>query len=72
MASDNDDLNIKGYIAHIEQTTPNNVRKGGVCAYIKESLLVRCLSNTYLQECLLLKRQKKIQKELYCFTVSNP
>ena len=30
-------------------------KRGGVCAYIRESLPVRCLSNAYLQECLILE-----------------
>ena len=34
---------------------PNNVKRDGVCAYIRESLPARCLSNTYLQECLILE-----------------
>ena len=52
IASDNDDLNIKGYNLYRD---PNNVKRDGVCTYIRESLPVRCLSNTYLQECLILE-----------------
>ena len=33
----------------------NNVKRGGVCAYVKESLLVRNFSNSYLSECLTLE-----------------
>ena len=51
MASDNDDLNIKVYNLH-RTDHPNNVERGGVCAYIRQSLPVRCLTNAYLQECL--------------------
>ena len=54
IASDNDNLNIKGYNLY-RADHPNNVKRGGVCAYIRESLTVRCLSNAYLQGCLILK-----------------
>ena len=46
IASDNDKLNIKGYNLY-RADNPNNVKRGGVCAYIRESLPVRCLSNAY-------------------------
>ena len=32
---------------------PNNVKRGGVCAYVRESLPARNLSNSYLRECLI-------------------
>ena len=54
VASDNDDLNIIGYNLYTADH-PKNVKRGGVCVYIRESLPVRCLSNTYLQECLILE-----------------
>ena len=54
IASDNDDLNINGYNLY-RINRPNNIKRGGVCAYIRESLPVRCLSSIYLQECLVLK-----------------
>ena len=53
-ASDNDDLNIKGYNLY-RSDHPYNVKRGGVCAYIRKSLPVRCLSSAYLQECLILE-----------------
>ena len=31
---------------------PNNVKRGVVCAYFRESLPVRNFSNSYLNECL--------------------
>ena len=34
---------------------PNNVKRGGVCAYVRETLPVRNFSNSYLSECLTLK-----------------
>ena len=66
--ADNDDLHIKGYklytVGH-----PNNVKRGGVCAYICESVHVRCLSNAFLQDCLILEISIN-KKGLYCFTIS--
>ena len=53
IASDNDDLNIKGY--NLYRADKINVKRGGVCAYIRESLPVRCLSNAYLQKYLILE-----------------
>ena len=53
IAFDNDNLNIKGYNLY-RADHHNHVKKGGASSYIREPLLVRCLSNTYLQECLLL------------------
>ena len=47
IASDNVDLNIKGYNLY-RADHPDNVKRGSVCAYIRESLLVTCFSNTYL------------------------
>ena len=32
---------------------PGNIKRGGVCVYIKESLPVSCLPNPYLEECLI-------------------
>ena len=34
---------------------PNNVKRGGVCAYVRETLPFRSLSNSYLSECLTLE-----------------
>ena len=53
-ASNNDDLNIKGYNLY-RADHPNNAKTGGVCPYIRESLPVKCLSNAYLQECYILE-----------------
>ena len=46
IASDNDKLSIKGYNLYRADHL-NKVKRGGVCAYIRESLPVRCLSNAY-------------------------
>ena len=34
---------------------PNNIKKGGVCAYVRESVPVRNFSNSYLNICLTLE-----------------
>ena len=34
---------------------PNNVKRAGVCAYVRESLPVCNFSNSYLSECLTLE-----------------
>ena len=54
IASDNNELDIKGCNLY-RADHPNNVKRGGVCAYIRESLPVRCFSNTYLQEYFILE-----------------
>ena len=53
IASDNNDLN-QGYNLY-RADHPNNVKIGGVCVYTRESLPVRSLCNTCLQECLMLE-----------------
>ena len=54
IASGKDNLNIKDYNLY-KADHPNNVKRGGACAYNRELLPVRCLSNTYLQECFILE-----------------
>ena len=54
IASNNDHLNIKGYNLY-RANHPSNIKSGGLCVYIRESLPVRCLSNIYLQECFILE-----------------
>ena len=44
---------------------PNNVKRGGVCIYYKESLPVRIINLPYLQEALLLElNDLKIKKNI--------
>ena len=62
IASNNEYLNIKGYKLY-RADHPNNVKRGGICAYIRELLPVWCLSNTYLQESLILKISINIRKD---------
>ena len=54
VSSDNDNLNIDGYKL-VRADHPGNVKRGGVCVYFKESLPVKCLSTSYLKECLILE-----------------
>ena len=54
VSSGNDNLNISGYKL-VRADHPRNVKRGGVYVYFKESLPVRCLPNSYLKECLILK-----------------
>ena len=52
--SDNYNSVIKGYkLARDDH--PDDIKRGGVCAYIRELLPVRCLFNTYLKEYLILE-----------------
>ena len=50
---------------------PNNIKRGGVCIYYKESLPVRVISLPYLKEGLVLEmndnNKKMIVSIIYCF-----
>ena len=50
--SEDDDLRINGYKS-IQIDHPLNTKRGGVCMYYKESLVVKMINISYLQECLL-------------------
>ena len=70
ITSDNDDLNIKG--CKLQRADHlNNVKKGGVCAYTRESLLVRCLS-IHIYKNVLYWKYLSIKKRLRFFTISIP
>ena len=60
--SDYESLSIKGYEL-VTEDHPDDAKRGGVCAYFKQSLPVRGLSNPYLKECpnsgSVYKKQKK-------------
>ena len=45
VSSGNDNLNINGYKL-VRAYHPGNIKRGGVCVYFKESLPVKCLSNS--------------------------
>ena len=60
-SSDNEDINMKGYkLVRADHT--NNTKKGGVCAYFRESLPVLVVPNHHLSECLILKILLKNKK----------
>ena len=54
-------LEIDGYnLVHTDH--PNNIKRGGVCIYYKESLLVRVTSLPYFKEPLLLEMTDNTKK----------
>ena len=62
-------LDIEGYrLVHADH--PNNIKRGGVCIYYKESLLVRVINIPYINEALLLdmnyNNKKVIISVIYC------
>ena len=54
MLSNNNNLIVKGYKL-VRDDHPDDVKRGGLCAFIKDFLPVRFLFNTYLKECLNLE-----------------
>ena len=52
--TENNNLKINGY-KMVRADHPNNVKRGGVWAYVRETLPFRNLSNSYLSECLTLE-----------------
>ena len=61
-------LEIDGYIL-VRADHPNNIKRGGICIYYKESLPVWVLSLSYLNEALLLEmsfNKKVIVSLIYC------
>ena len=52
--TENNNLKINGY-KMMRADHPNNVKRGGVCAYVRETLPFRNFSNSYLSECLTLE-----------------
>ena len=54
-------LEIDGYVL-VRADHPNNIKRGGVCIYYKESLPVRVISLPYLKEALLLEMTCKNKK----------
>ena len=67
-------LEIDGYIL-VRTDHPNNIKRGGVCIYYKESLPVRVISLPYLKEALLLEmtynKKKVIVSVIYCSPSQN-
>ena len=60
-SSDNEDINIKGYKL-IRADHPNNIKRGGVSAYVRESLPVPVVLNHHLSEYLILEVNLKSKK----------
>lgn len=54
ISADNDNLVIKSYKL-LRNDHPDDIKKGRVFAYIRESLPLRCFLNNYLKECLILE-----------------
>ena len=69
IASNNDDFYIKS-LYRADHT--NNVKKGDVRAYIRESLPLRCFRNTYLQECLILEISVNNKKGYFVSMYRSP
>ena len=74
-SSDNEDINIKGFkLVRVDH--PNNIKRGGVCAYARDFLPVRIVSNHHLSECLNLEINLKSKKgyllSLYRSPNQNP
>ena len=74
-SSDNEDIDIKGYKL-VRADHPNNIKRGGACAYFRESLPVRVVRNHRLSECLILEINLKNKKgylvSLYPSPNQNP
>ena len=51
--TENNNLKINGY-KMVRADHPNNVKRGGVCAYVRKSLSVCNFSSSYLSKCLTL------------------
>ena len=72
---DNEEINIKGYKV-VRTDHPNNIKRGGVCAYFRESLPARVIPNHYLSEYLILevnlKNKKGYLASLYRSPNQNP
>ena len=62
-------IDIKGYkLIHADY--PDNIKRGGVCIYYKESLTVQIINQNYLKEALLLEmsynNKKVIVSVIFC------
>ena len=64
-------LEIDGYIL-VCADHPNNIKRGGVCIYYKESLPVRIISLPYLKEALLLKMTCNDKKVIVSVIYRSP
>ena len=64
-------LEIDGYIL-VRADHPNNIKRGGVWNYCKESLPVRVISLPYLKEALLLEMTYKNKKVIVSVIYPSP
>ena len=71
VTSDNDELSLNGYKL-IRADHPNNVKRGGVAIYYSESLAVRILDTSYLNECILLEIELRNSKYHVCTIYRSP
>ena len=64
-------LEIDGYNL-VRADHPNNIKRGGVCIYHKESLPVRAISLPYLEEALLLEMTYNNKKVMMSVIYRSP
>ena len=64
-------LKIDGYNL-VSAGHPNNIKRGGVCIYYKESLPVRVISLPYLREALLLEMAYNKKKVIVFVIYRSP
>ena len=69
--SDHVSLELEGYNL-VRAEHPNNVKRGGVCIYYKESLPVRVINLPYLQEALLLELNDQNKKIIISSLYRSP
>ena len=64
-------LEIDGYVL-VHANHPNNIKRGGVCIYYKESLLLRVISSPYFKEALLLEMTYNNKKVIVSVIYRSP
>ena len=64
-------LEIEGYIL-VRADHPDNIKRGGVCVYYKESLPVRIISLPYFKEALLLEMNQNNKKVIISVIYRSP
>ena len=71
--TENNNLKINGYKI-VKADYPNNARRGGLCASIRQSLSIRNFSNSFLSKCLTfevtISNKKSYVITLHCVKVS--
>ena len=64
-------IEIEGYKV-IRADHPDNIKRGGVCIYYKESLPVRVINTTYFKEALLLDMSCNIKNVMVSVIYRSP